>query len=243
MIETFVNQNMLIRDNPSIADYLRTGQSDYSKIYNEARLQLVGDLINSGLEVRRLCQQYSLQASVTKTAAFTGTITTNEDYAQRTRLVIPVSAITGDGVFTLQGTNDDGSNYYDISLVDAAGDLATQMTIDAVAIGLAANTYLFTETYKDYRLKLISIGTTVTYSAYLIEDIYTRLHLAKARSLVYGSMVNNEGDHWQNKKEEYEQEYMKLLEVGRFLVDVDDDGSISEREGDMHISQNIVFRP
>ncbi len=238
MVESFLTTKMIERGEPAISDYLQTGQSDFSNIWKEAFTDLLTDLIDSNLNVRQLCKQFSLQSSVTKTAAFTGAIS-SEDFAQRMRLVIPVSVVTGDAIFTLQGT-DDGSTYSDITLVADSGTSSTTVTISTAAVGDSSNSYLITKLYKKYRLKLISITTTVTYTSYMIEEIYTSLHRDKARANVYESLKSTESDVWQGKFDGYIERYNSRMSTGKFVIDISDDENISEGEGEVHI-QNVRF--
>ena len=235
MVESFLTQNLLTRGETAIGDYLRTGQSDYSNIWKESFADMLLDFDTMDLNIRQLCERLSLQASVTKTAAFTGAIS-DQDYAQRMRLVIPVSAITGSAVFTLQGSDDEGSNYEDITMVADDGDSGTTHTISAIATGDRSNSYIITRMYEKYRLKLISIGTTITYTAYMIENIYTTLHVYKTRANIYRSLVATVGDEYQGKMEQYDIVYDKLMSTGRLRVDYSDDNEISEAEGDKHTS-------
>ena len=239
MVESFVTQNMIVRGETAIADYLETSQSDYGNIWKESFADLLLDLDSMDLDTRKLCERLSLQTSVTKTAAFNGTIS-SEDYAHRMRLVIPVSAITGDAVFTLQGSNDSGTTWTVIEMVADGGTSATTHTISTAATGDDANSYSITRLYKMYRLQLISIGTTVTYTGYMIEELYTALHRDKTRANIYRSLRMTEGDIWQERWESYEMMYNKRLAEGRFRVDYTDDGEISKTEGEKVIS-NIRF--
>ena len=188
MVESFVTQNLLTRGETSIADYLETGQSNYANLWKESFADLLLDLDAKGLKIKQLCERLSLQTSVTKTAAFSGSIS-SEDFAQRMRLVIPVSVLTGNAIFTLQGTDDSGTTWADIEMIADDGTSATTHTISAVAIGDDANSYFFTRLYTKYRLKLISIGTTVTYIGYLIEEVYTSLHRDRTRANIYRSII------------------------------------------------------
>jgi hypothetical protein len=199
------------------------------------------DFDEKGLKIRQLCERLSLQTSVTKTAAFNGSLS-NQDYAQRMRLVIPVSNITGNAVFTLQGSDDEGSNYYAISLVADDGTESTTQTISATATGNDSNSYLITRLYEKYRVQLISIGTTVTYSAYMIEEVYTVLHRYRTLANIYRSLMASGDDVYMNKFQDYLEKYERKLADGRFRVDYTDDDTISETEGDRIIS-NIRFRP
>ena len=240
MIESFVDQNMITGVETSIGDYLETGQSDYSNIWKRAFTNILLDFDSMDLDVRQLCERLSLQTSVTKTAAFNGTIS-DEDFARRMRLVIPVSAVTGDAVFTLQGTDDGGSNYFDITLISNDGTAGTTVTISSAAIGDSANSYVLTRPYKKYRLQLISIGTTVTYTGYMIEEVYTSLHLERTIADIYKTVKATAGDNWQDKWEAYELMYRKRLAEGRFRVDYSDDNAISESESEKR-SNKIRFR-
>ncbi|KKK61249.1 hypothetical protein LCGC14_3016200, partial [marine sediment metagenome] len=107
-------------------------------------------------------------------------------------------------------------------------------------IGDSSNSYLITKLYKKYRLKLISIGVSITYSAYMIEEIYTSLHRDKARANIYRSLTATEGDVWQGKFDEYIERYNSRMSTGKFVIDISDDESISEGEGEVHI-QNVRF--
>jgi hypothetical protein len=236
MIESYLTQNMITRGETAIADYLRTGQSDYANIYKEAFTDLQMDLINRGYELRTLCKRlYIEETALTETAAYTGALS-NEDFAQRMRLVIPVTAITGTAVFTLQGTDNGGTNYFDISLVSDNGTSGTTVAITATG----THTFLITSLYKKYRLKLISIGTTITYTSYMIEEIYTHIHREKTRANIYRTLISASPEYAE-KMNLYLNEYNRLLTEGVKIVDVGDDEDISEGESEQE-PLNIIFR-
>jgi len=239
MVESFLTQAMITATETSLGDYLITGQSDYSNIWKRSFSDMLLDLDSMDLDTRQLCERLSLQAAVTKTAAFNGAIS-KEDFAHRMRLVIPVSVATDDAVFTLQGTDDNGTTWAGIEMVADDGTSATTHTISTAAIGDDSNSYLIMKLYKQYRLQLISIDTTTTYSAYLIEELYTTLHRDKTIADIYKTVKAASGDNWQEKWEAYELMYQKRLSQGRFRVDYSDDNEISEAEGDK-IWPNVRF--
>jgi len=239
MVESFLTQNLIVRGETAIGDYLRTSQSDFANIWKETFADLLLDLDTVGLKIRQLCERLSLQTSVTKTAAFNGAIS-SQDYAQRMRLVIPVSAITGDAVFTLQGSDDDGTTWTAVTMVADGGTSATTHTISAAATGNSANTYVITRLYEKYRLQLISIGTTVTYTAYMIEEVYTTLHREMTRRKIYETLMAQDRDVYMIKFEEYANKYKDRLAEARLRVDYTDDGDISREEGEKRIA-NIRF--
>lgn len=246
MIESYLTEEYLTKGETAIADYLRTGQSNYKDLRQEAFSDMLLDFDSTGLPITQLCERLSLQTLVEKTAAFTGALS-DRDYAQRMRLVIPKSSLNT-GVYTLQGSDDEGSNFADIELISDDNTAATTVTIGSTAaVGDDANSYLTTRLYKKYRLKLVSVvvdgsNPTVDYEAYMIEDVYTALHRDKTRAIVYRTLESTEGDIWIIKAEQYENLYKDRLATGRFRVDYTDDSIISRAEG-MKLSTNIVFRP
>jgi hypothetical protein len=227
MIESFLTHEMIISGEPALDDYLRSDQLDFTSIKDESFNEMLKDLIDQNLDIKKLCKRLSLQTSVTKTAVYTG-VKSDEDYAQRLRLVIDVTAITGAHSFTLQGTDNDGVNYYDVS---------TGLTLSKKGV----YTYLISGMYKKYRLNLVVSGTTITYSSYMIEEQYTILHRLKTRADIYHSLMAAQGDMWQGKFEQYLMKYEKSLSDTKFHYDEDDSGEISEGEGESNINENVVW--
>lgn len=228
MIESFLTHADVVKGEPALDDYLREDQTSFDEIIEEARTDMMKDLIDMNFQIRKLCKRLSLQTSVTKTAAFDSDLS-DEDFAQRLRLVIDVTDKTGTAVFDIQGTDDDGTTYYDI---------LTSITISETG----KQSFLLTQLYKKYRLKLISIGTTITYSSYLVETSLEKLHLYKTRAKIYESLRALAGDHYQGKAESYMQMYEKMLSDTRLYYDDDDDGEISEDNAEDD-SRQVVFRP
>jgi len=238
MIESYLTQNMITRGETAIADYLRTGQSDYGDIRKEAFTDLQLDLINRGYELRKLCKRFYLEkTALTKIAAYDGA-KSDEDFAQRMRLVINITAQTGIAGFTLQGTDDDGTTYYDISLI--ADDETQGTTVAIASLPASPSTYLLTALYKKYRLKLTTIGTTITYTSYMVEEIYTTIHREKTRAKIYQSLISSSPEYTE-KYNMYLSEYNRLITEGVKIIDVGDDEDISEDEGEQE-PLNIIFR-
>lgn len=238
MIESYLTHEMVIQGEPALDDYLRSTQVDFNDIKQESFTDLLKDLKDQNLRLKRLCTPLSLQSSVTKVAVFDGAIS-SQDYVERLRLVIKVTALTGNAVFTLQGSDDSGTNYYDIDLVD--NEIATSSSVTITEAG--TYTYSLTNVYDKYRLRLISIGTTITYSSYLIEDTYTTLHRDKTRMKIYGSLMANAGDVWESKYKYYEQSYLSMLANTKFVYDSNESNTIDEDEADEPINNIVSFRP
>lgn len=238
MIESYLTHEMVIQGEPALDDYLRSTQVDFNDIKQESFTDLLKDLKDQNLRLKRLCTPLSLQSSVTKTAAFDGTISA-QDYVERLRLVIKVTAITGNGIFTLQGSDDGGTTYYDVDLVDS--NFATSDAVTITETG--AHTFLLTNVYDKYRLQLVSIDTTITYSSYLIEDTYTTMHREKTRMKIYSSLMSTPNDVWDNKYKYYQDSYLSMLSNTKFVYDSDESSAIDEDEANANINQTITFRP
>jgi len=241
MIETYLTEQLLTKGETAISDYLRTSQSTFVDLRQEAFSDMLLDFDAMGLTITQLCERLGLQLTeVTKTAAFDSAIS-DEDFAQRMRLVIsvPSISISPAATFTLQGTDNNGTTYNDIELISDDNTAATSVVISAAASGDDANSYLITRLYKKYRLQLTAV-LSVTYTAYMIEDVYTALHRDKARMNIYRTLMSTEDDIWDRKAQLYENLYKDRLATGRFRVDYTDDDKISRTEGERIIS-NIRF--
>lgn len=239
MIKSFLNEEMVIQGEPALDDYLRSDQIDFDNIRLEAFQDMVKDFVDMNLILRRLSVPLALQASQTLTAAADGTIS-EEDYAQRGRLELKVTGLTGTAIFQLEGTNDDGVTYYAVEVVDKDGTVSDNIAITAIG----TYDYFMNGYYKKYRFNLESIDTTVTYSASLYENIFTILHRDKTRAKIYKSLKAIQGDIWDGKYKEYLNNYERMLTGSKWYYDSDEDEKINESESDKEsFSQYVVFRP
>lgn len=226
MVESFLTHDIVIKGEPSLDEYLGI-HSNWDEIKDESFREMLLDLKNQNLSLRKLCKRYSLESSVTKTAAYDGSWTTDEDYQERLRLVIDVTALTGEAVFQLLGR-------------DNSSGTGTEVVYEAITEA-GKHTFLLNDVYKYYQLKLISVGTTITYSAYLIEDTYTELHKLKTRAKIYHSLMATDGGEYQGKFEQYQSLYNNYLVNSKFVYDEDDSGDVSEDEAETNINQDIRF--
>jgi hypothetical protein len=228
MIESHLTYTEAIKPEPSLDDYLRSDEIDLSDILSESFSEMCADIKDRGNELRRLCIRLALQSSTTQTAAYDSQKTT-QDYAQRNRVVIKVTAITGNAVFTIQGTNDSSSETWT--------DIETQ-TITAIG----TTTFLINEYYKFYRLRLISIGNTITYSAYMLESTYEYIQRLKFLAMAFEKLSYKAGDdNFQIKSDKYREMYQKKIDSTRFYYDEDDDNDIREEE--VFVTTNLRLVP
>ncbi len=239
MIKSFLTQEMVIQGEPALDDYLRSDQVNFDDIKLEAFQDMVKDFVDMNLILRRLSVPLAVQASQTLTAIADGTITA-EDYAQRGRLELKATGLTGTAIFQLEGTKNDGTNYYPVEVVDINGSVSETLTITATGTYV----YFLNGYYKKYRFNLESAPTTITYSANLYENIFTILHRDKTRAKIYKSLKAIQGDLWDGKHKEYLDSYERMLTNSKWYYDSDEDEEISESESDKEsLSQNVTFRP
>lgn len=233
MIESYLTTTDINNREPDLINYYPNGETDWSDALADAWEEVTQDIRDMGWNVRKLCKRYSLQTSVIKTAAFTGAVTSAEDYLQRLRLVVNVTAIatvrTGASVtFKLEGTNDDGVTYETVN--------------SSISVTTTGNTtVVFTNCYKKYRLSVTAFITitTITYSAYLVETSFERIHLYKTLEIIYRLLNRLNGDVYSEKEDKYTKMYEDKLNNTRFAYDEDDDEEINESESEEN-NQDIV---
>lgn len=229
MIESYLTSAEILNSEPSLADYYRTNQISWDTIKDEAWKEVVEDVRALGWDIRRLCKRLDLQDSVTKTTTFAGEVS-DIDILQRLRIVINVTAKTGTGSvsFLLEGSDDEET-------------FSTVITISITSTGNTST--VFTTPYKYYRLSITGfVGiTSITYSAFLIETSFERLHKYKSLEMIYRSLIALDGDVWESKKEQYENLYKDVLQKAKFYYDANDSGDIDKDEREKQ-NQRILLR-
>lgn len=225
MVESKITQAILVKDEPAVADFLRTGESDVSTYITQALVQLNQDIKDRGYDLRRIGKRLSLYSSTTKTADATGT-KTDEDYIERLRLTVNVTAKSGTSCyFTLQGTNDDSSETWTTITLDSD---STSLTVTATG----DTTQTFSTPYRFYRLNFtLDTMTSLTYSAYLVETTFEEPHKLLSLAKIFNSRrYADTSDIYSQKYHEYLELYYKKLDSMRIYSDDDDDDSISSSE-------------
>lgn len=228
MIENYITQERILQGEPYLDSYLAENQLDFTEITDEAFDEYLNDVKNQQVDLRKLGKRLSLQTSVTKTDTYDSAIS-EVDNIERRRLVIDVTDLTGDAVFALQGSNDE-STYCDVKT-----DI--QFSVKG------SHAYLFSSVYKYYRLQLTSIGTTITYSAYLYETTFDFPLLYLMRSKIYYSIYHRNGDDsFKEKADTYQAKYMDKLVNTHYFYDESDDEEISVDETEDNLGE-VTFRP
>jgi len=222
LLKTFVTHSRVVEFEPRIADYLGTGQSDYSTIIEKAKEVMTQGLKQNNLELKKLCIPLTLQASTSETTSATGS-KSDEDVSERRIWFVDVSVQSGDDqVFTLQGTNDKSSETWtDIT------------TLSFTAVG--DDNVLFDDVYSYYRVNYS--GTSATYSSLLYDESFYLAHIYKSLEMIYVTQQKVAGTIWESKASEYLDLYERIMKNIKFTYDADGDNSISDGE------QRQVYRP
>ena len=220
MIKMFVTDEDVVKKEPVLINYIREDQVDFSDLISEAKKDVIQDLIDLKYIVRKLCIPLILQAKQTKAETYDSDLT-DEDYAQRNLIVIEVTSLTDEDIFTVQGTNDDGNNY------------TTVATITVPETG--TYTEVIFDLYKKYRIRKTTANSCEYYS-YMTEDKYNRLCLYRSLSLIFKSLSELVNDKYFRDYEEYQDKYMGLLQT-RFYYDEDDSGDINQLEDEDDYSE------
>jgi hypothetical protein len=216
MIKTFITHEKIITGQEKLQSFLdeSEGQIDWQPYINEAKQDLINDLISSGYMVRQLNVPLVLQEETTEAGTKTGE-QTKEDIVQRQVLWFNASSVN-DNVFVLQGSSD-GTTWNDIIEFSVTETGERVLYLDSL--------------YKYYRLNKEDTNSC-TYEASLYERIYETLHLYKTRAKIYNSLVSTPDDVYSQLRDYFEMMYDKVMEQTRFKYDEDDSGEISEDEAE-----------
>lgn len=208
MIITKVTYADLLKYEPPIVrrgDPSNTYIDEYEDFITKAKDVLTSDVKSMGYKLRYLCTPLTLTPN-TKSEA---------DYIERTRLVVVVTANTGEAVITLQGTNDESDETY--------SDVGTITIEDQVG----EQTLVFESINKYYK---ISSTGTVTYTAYLVERSFELPLIYLALRMLFSSKSKIANDDYYNKSEQYRMEYESIMKSNFFSYDSDEDGKADEDE-------------
>lgn len=219
MIETYIDHSTLLKYEPRIDDYLGSDQIDYSEQITMAKREIIERLRSYNKKIRLYCTPLTLQASTTKTEAFTGA-DSNIDYVERLMLVVKVTAITGAAVIQLEGSNSEGTS-----------KTYTEVNLDSEIVPTIIGTYVsrFDDPYSYYRIK-VTPGTTITYSAYLVESSFYFAHLYNSLALIFRGLTRREGDNWEQKEKKYSEMYESYFNNMNAYYDEDESGDINPDE-------------
>jgi hypothetical protein len=229
VIENFIDTARLIKNEPALQNYFQSNQLNYDDISSESYEEYLNDVKNQRIDLRKLGIRLPLVISSTQTSATDNPWTSNDDIVERRRLIIDVTACVGNAVFSLQGSPD----------TTVVTDIRTN-----IVISQAGNySYIFQKTFKRYRLRLLSIGTSITYSSELYETTFDEPLLCLTLSNIFGSLYHSSGkDAFQDKFKYYRDKYLDKLVNTHYFYDEDESGLISLDEA-LQSQEQITLRP
>lgn len=246
MFKHFLTNSIVVRNEPQLTDYLRSNETDYNDIIEEAEEELLTDLVNMNYDLTRMCKKLELcdeEDICGGGELYTGSWS-SIDYARRLRLFISISGMgetdennTYSITIVIKGTNNEDG----IPTNDEIFTILTKTYGTEPADG--EYSYVLPTMFRRYRIYVTAISNNddpIELNSYLIENIYTELMKLKVRAKIYLSLKKSEFDEWHSKFVYYAEEYAKLLKSGNYYVDADDSGQIDEGENESP-TDNIIM--
>jgi hypothetical protein len=205
MIGNFVTHNDLISLEPSLEQFKFDEEIDFDGKIAEAKRIMIAGYKNNGKDIKKLGTQLELPNDRTISTI---------DRAERLRIYIKTTGITGNVTGILSGNND-GSDDYEIVKDD--------IVINEVG------TYTDIIDNPFYYYKLVLTGT-ITFTASMVEDVHELPWKYKAISLIYRSNNAQSNDVYADKADMYEQMYNDAMQSTLYAYDQNLDGDISDEE-------------
>jgi len=217
MLTNYVVDADLKQYHPNLNKQLWSQQSTYANQINEAFSIVLDDFHNMGVNPR-LLQTPLLLNSETIATSTTGTgVKANDDETvdnNYRRIVFDVTAISGTWSVILDGATGD-ADYREVA----------SMTADSVGV----QSITFTPQYRWYRVRTVS-GTTLSYSAKLVETIFDRCVVYKAFSIIFSDFRKSQGDSWDLLASSYDSKYDAAMKSIKYTLDSNEDGVIDDGE-------------
>lgn len=228
MLRSFITDEDLKKYHPNLKRQLWTSQSDYSEQIAEALHIVLTDLNNRQVNPRLLMIPFDLLSngttanfatSITLTNSATGTGIQAGTYGDRNyrRLVFNDTNISGTWAITLQGSNDNRT-FQNAGASLTATDIGEQSVI-------------FSNQYKYYRYLMDEVANgSISFSAYLVEDIWDKLVIYKTFELIFQDFMKAQNDQFDILAHSYQTRYESELSAVKYLYDSDDNGAITDGE-------------
>lgn len=214
MLYTGLLHSDLVKEQPSLEKHSNEG---FDSQITDSYYELVQDLINKSLEIRKLGTELVL-ASKNSYESTQVHDQSKIDNINRQFIFIEVyTDVTQGLMFELFGSNTKDEQGVSI------------LTIQISEKGITKK--FLPDLYKYYTLKKLDT-TTSTYKAILMESAYYYLHLYKTLHKIYSGLTRLENDFFSMKSIEYYEKYNTALAKSKFSYDLDDDDEIDSNEAD-----------
>jgi hypothetical protein len=228
MLRNYITETYLKGLFPELTKYLWTGETTYDKQKQLAEDLVSNDFVSKGYKLRQLRPQLDLRVSGTTATVATSETATDEDIANRLRVVVNVTYISGTATVNIQGTDVDDDSRVEADWVDIPVSItfatpATAITCTAVE----EITGVLKKPFKYYRCK--SDGE-IDYDCYLIEQIFDMFYAFKWLKLIMLNSMSMDNDQFDKKKEELDNMYSGLWASSFYYIDKDDSGDLDTSE-------------
>lgn len=229
MLKNFVTDTMLKSYYPTIASYLPPTYSDFSVPILEAFNLLQDELIAKGYEPRKLMIPLDALRLMTETAVqnvltpLTATAAVTklhiDGVAGFRRCVITPTVCTGSVVINWEGSNDQDC---DDDTEPTSWALIKAFTFTSAV----AQSFVTVDEYKYYRIKVVSVGTTITFTAGIYETYCDRWIMWKAFQMIFASMSKDPDDVWAQRANYAQTNFETALNAYKVMIDEDDDNLV-----------------
>lgn len=213
MILSGVDNAILLGVQPMLANYYPQGQTTWDTQITEATRQIIRELKKNKKDLKKFCTPLPLQALKQTAVDFESDLVA--DTIDRMICSVSLTEYNVDCSFILYGTNDDGLSF------DQIGTLAFTE--------VATKYLLFNNTYKKYKLKIITTDTT-SFKADLYESSFYHAQLWLSISLCFKTMVRALGDRFDYLSIDYYNRYQDEMNSMVATYDEDDSGDITESD-------------
>lgn len=221
MLKNFIQTSDLKKYYPTIDTNLWRNVSDYSQQIAQGFEKVKSDLWSKGIDPRKVMLPINLCADLfTETAQVYGDSV--EAYSDFNRFAI--TAIAGvPATIQVYGSNNN-SDFTFITSIETS----------------AITNFTFDETYKYYKVSMISADGGTTISADLYETVFDRAIIQATFTFIFADFMKEVGDIWDIKRQLAEQEYNNTLTALKYYYDSNDNQTIESEEVKSFVNVTLV---
>ena len=228
MFKRYVTDADVIQVQPNVETLLNPYRVD--SFLDAAYDGMATDLWNYNFNPARVMTELDLNLSETATtfnvplteSSIASTVTGSARVGNgERRFVVNTTAISGVWTASLQGSN---ATTEPLTTDSTWRTIATLSLINAVE-----KSTVIPVPYAYYRC-LVSGGTTITYSACMVETLFDGALCYKALELAGNVMIKSQGDIWDTIRLIAQANYNALMQGARFAYDADNSGKITSDE-------------
>jgi lysophospholipase L1-like esterase len=220
MFSAIVTHEDIIQQEGVLDSYLREELDWLPKIEN-AKKFVRQELKNNAKQLKKICVPLYFKDSAGLTTLTETSVTTDEDIIERLRLVVNVSSLTGNVIFTLYGTND--TVFEQVKGLSPDGTVLNNLLFTTNG----TDTFIIQKAFKYYYL---DVSGTSTFEAYLVETTFEQPVLFKALEYIYKDLQGEPNSNFEAKSEFYAGLFNDSFQTALYSYDSDLSGTVEETE-------------